>query len=152
VVSSSGTLNGAGSVYLFASPLTSSMSTDDASVALHGSAIADAFGRAVSGGDFDGDESPDVAVGAPLDDTPASAAGSMYLWYGSLTAGSYSATTADLVVTGTAASDSFGADLAFLGDTDGNGADDLVIGASGYDASGSSTNYGGAFLLLGGGM
>lgn len=82
------------------------------------------FGSSVAGvGDVNGDGYADLAVGAPQAGTSAS--GAVYLYQGG--PGGLAATPA-LTLTG-AASSSFGGTLAGAGDVNGDGYDDLLVGA-----------------------
>ncbi len=140
------TTAGSASVYLSSGtgiPTTSS-------IELEGSFTGDVFGRAVAGGgDFNGDGSADIAVGGTsYDTTTFSGAGAVALWYGPVASGTYNVSAADFLVTGTTASEAMGSSVAFLGDTDGDGFDDLGIGATNWDSS-TTSNVGAVFLLLG---
>lgn len=90
---------------------------------LSGAGPGDRFGAALAGlGDVDGDGVPDFAVGAPLDDAAGQDAGAVFVYSG-----------ADLSLIRThlaeAANDHFGASLAAVDDTDGDGRNDLLVGA-----------------------
>jgi hypothetical protein len=107
----------------------------------------DFAGAAVISGDFDGDERPDVAIGAPGYDD---ACGRVYVIYNrpdlpEIILLSDVGTEFDGVIfEGMAEGDQLGYALA-AGDADGDGADDLVMGAPGaVDQSGS------AYLIYGG--
>ncbi len=98
-------------------------------------------------GDFNGDGFDDVAVGNPLYDTTITDAGRAYLWYGPVTTSDTPA-LADLTIdgeTGTTSFEQFGATNRFVGDTDGDTIDDLMMSAYKY-----STDRGRAYLFLGG--
>ena len=150
VVGADGASNGSvasGAAYVFAGPVVSGASTS-ASITLAGQASGDFFGRSVAGGgDFDGDGNDDIGVTATSADVPASGAGAAGLWYGPLSAGTYASSTADVTFTGMVASDALGASFDFVGDTNADGFDDLLLGATSYDAS--SSNVGGIFLIRG---
>lgn len=104
----------------------------------------DSFGSALTTGDFDGDGFTDLAIGAPREDYVAGNTddGVVHVLYGS---------TAGLTWTGSQlwsqdvagipglgeSWDDFGGSLA-AGDVDGDGDDDLVIGATGEDNSAGS--------------
>jgi hypothetical protein len=90
-------------------------------------------------GDFDGDGHDDLVLGDP------SGSGTVYLYYGPLVSGSFTASDADGDITGDG--DAFGVSLE-AGDADADGCDDLVIGADGDDTVGSGA--GAAFLFFGG--
>ncbi|MDP6761988.1 MAG: FG-GAP-like repeat-containing protein [Planctomycetota bacterium] len=106
-----------------------------------GDAPEDRFGHAVAGaGDVDGDGHADLIVGAWLDDDGAAEGGSVRVFSG-----------ADGGVLhafdGTAATGSFGASVDGAGDVNGDGLDDVVIGAM-HDSS-SGTEAGSAFVFSG---
>ena len=138
----------AGSASVFLSSGSGLSSTS--SIELEGTFTGDAFGRSVAGGgDFNGDGNDDIAVGGTSYDTTSFAgAGAVGLWYGPVASGTYSVSAADFFVTGTTASEALGASVAFLGDTDNDGFDDLGIGATNWDSS-TTANVGAVFLLLG---
>jgi hypothetical protein len=94
-------------------------------------------GAAVAGnGNLNGDAYTDVLVGAP-------GAGQVYAFLGSATG---LATAADSTLTGVAA-DEFGSAVAFAGDTNGDGFDDVLVGAPA--AGNAGTNSGSAALFTG---
>ncbi|MDP6934256.1 MAG: integrin alpha, partial [Myxococcota bacterium] len=106
-------------------------------------------GAPVAIGDLDGDGYEDLLVGAPLDDVAAADAGAVYLWVGhaGVWGADESLDDADAVWTGSFAWDQAGQEVA-LGDMDGDGAEELLIGAP-YADDGAS-NGGVAYLLAGG--
>jgi hypothetical protein len=102
----------------------------------------DRFGAAVSGaGDIDRDGTPDLLVGAPGFDGVGEDRGKAYV---------YSGTDGSLIVafTGFADGDALGYSVAGAGDTDGDGWQDVIVGAPG-PVQGSSDRAGGAFLFSG---
>ncbi len=107
-----------------------------------------------SAGDVDGDGTDDLLLGARSADAGGSYAGAVYLFLSDASAprsGEFSVTTADATWTGAVGSDYLGEGLAGAGDVDGDGYDDVLIGADGYDGSGGSYySCGGAFLVMGG--
>ncbi len=116
-----------------------------ADVTLTGAAASDYFGFSVGGaGDVNGDGYSDVIVGAYMNDAGASDAGRAYVYYG----GPAMDETADVTLTGAAASDYFGCSVAGAGDVNGDGYADLIVGAYGNDAGGSSA--GRAYVYYGG--
>ena len=85
-------------------------------------------------GDLDGDQYDDLAVGARF----AGGRGEVYIFLGPLS-GVISAEDADLTISGTADDEFFGSILATLEDGDGDGIQDLIVGAFGSDYNGSSS-------------
>ncbi len=103
------------------------------------------YGAVVRGiGDWDGDNIPDLAVGAPLCNEAGSEAGRVEIIFGD----SSPATTGDRYVNGETGGDHFGYALARVWDVTGSGNDDLLIGAPGNNAA--ATAAGRSYLYLGG--
>uniref|UniRef100_A0A0G4I7K3 EGF-like domain-containing protein n=1 Tax=Chromera velia CCMP2878 TaxID=1169474 RepID=A0A0G4I7K3_9ALVE len=105
-----------------------------------GTASNDRSGFCVSAGDFNGDGVSDVLIGAPwADHTGASNAGSVYVVYGKNTAsvGDFSATfelssldgSNGFVIRGIDGNDLNGWSCANAGDFNGDGVDDIIVGA-----------------------
>jgi len=110
-----------------------------------GAAAYDQAGYAVAGGgDVDGDGLDDLLIGAPFNDDGGTSAGQAYVVLGRETAWSQDAplTWAAGSFTGELTNDQAGVAVTMAGDVDGDGLDDLLIGAP-Y-ASGAS-----AYLVLG---
>ena len=142
----------AGQVYLFAgrqSGWSPGGSLALADVVFHGEAIGDRAGATVSGiGDADGDGLDDLLIGAPYSDGSAEWAGQSYLVRGrtDLSELGGSLAYADASFLGEVDSDSAGSALAGAGDVNGDGYDDLLIGAMGNDEV--DTKAGKVYLLL----
>ncbi len=128
-----GSLVDAGSVYLL------SGATGTLIRRIDGALAEGAFGFAVAAaGDINGDGVPDILVGAP---GPNGSTGQAFVISGA--DGSVL-----LTLTGTAAGDQFGWAVAGVGDVDGDGVPDLLIGAPSADPGGL-TDAGSAFLFSG---
>ena len=108
-----------------------------------GQAASDKFGISVStAGDVNGDGYSDVIVGAVNNDAGGSDAGRAFLYFG----GASMDNTADVTMTGEAAGDKFGYSVSTAGDVNGDGYSDVIVGAFGNDAGGTSA--GRAYLYL----
>lgn len=109
----------------------------------------DEFGYAVAGaGDVDGDGFDDVVIGAFQDDDTAANAGAAFLFYGG-DADVDRSRTATLLASDGAALDAFGTAVAGIGDLDGDGYDDVAVGAPEHDGAGAQG--GAVYLFMGGG-
>lgn len=129
----------AGKVYLYMNSMTGS---DIADEYFTGSAAYDGLGCSVSGaGDVNGDGYSDLIVGA-LDYN--SSQGIAYIFFG----GSVLDNTADVTMIGEAAIDYFGQAVSRAGDVNSDGFADVIVGASGNDAGGSTA--GRAYIYFGG--
>ena len=110
-----------------------------------GAAAYDYFGYSVAGaGDVNGDGYGDVIVGAYHNDAGGTDAGRAYVHFG----GPGADAVADLTLTGAAAYDQFGYSVAGAGDINGDGYDDVIVGALFND--GGAANAGRAYVYYGG--
>lgn len=125
---------------------------DSAPVVLRGIAPGDRAGYSMAGaGDIDGDGFDDILVGAPRAN-PAlmDRAGEVYMVRGGPDLlGELELAAADARLTGHAELDEAGISVAMAGDVDGDGFDDILVGAWLADPGGR-TNAGEAYLVLGG--
>jgi len=137
----------AGAAYLYLGSASGDLATEQRLTASDGH-IGDAFGRAAAGaGDVNGDGYDDVVVGAYADDDAEAYAGAAYVFLGGPT-GIDLAEETKLTAVAPEASDRFGYDVSGAEDVDGDGYDDVVIGAYLDDELGSAS--GSVFLFLGG--
>ena len=135
-----------GSAYLVRGPLAGVHLLGDAGLRFNGEAGGDNAGHAVAlVPDTDGDGKDDLAAGALGNGATARRAGAAYLLRDPQAAGPLA--DGAVVVRGPATFDHFGYSLAGLGDVDGDGLGDLLVGAR-FDATGG-TDAGAAWLLYG---
>lgn len=131
-----------GAVYLFFGGGEILDSTPD--LVLSGATADDHFGISVDGGqDLDGDQCPDLAIGARLDDAGATDGGAVYVY-----PGCESPMPSPLLLAAEASDDWFGQSLALAGDVNGDGHGDLIVGAPYNDQNGNAA--GKAHIFFGG--
>ncbi len=114
-------------------------------------------GEALAGlGDLDGDGNDDLGIGAYAQDvkigsTTYADAGVAYVIFGDGTKhnGELEVSSAGAYFYGENAYDNAGVSVAGAGDTNDDGYDDFLVGASGYDFSSTSTTNGAAYIILG---
>ena len=118
---------------------------DDPDVVITGTAPFDQFGLSVSGaGDVNGDGYDDVLVGAPFNDVGGADAGRAYVFFG----GPAMNNVPDVTFTGAFASDFLGYAVAGAGDVNGDGFDDVAVGAPLHDSGG--VDRGRVYIYFGG--
>jgi len=121
--------------------------------ALDGEAANDFAGSAIAGaGDINGDGLADLVVGAQRAEAGAPGSGRSYVLFGTTEVpDSQLATIAGGVggfgIDGTAMGDYAGVSLSCAGDVDGDGLADLIVGAAGADAGGTSSGQ--SFVVFG---
>ena len=132
-----------GTAYLLYGPITGSVDLSSAAVEFTGG--GDLTGISLgAAGDVNGDGDPDLMVGAlPLN---VSIPGGAYLVEGPMTGDVDLATEASAQAHGEELDDDAGRTLAAVGDIDGDGHDDLLVGAP---AAGATDETGVAYLLNG---
>jgi len=116
-----------------------------ADVVLTGELPGDRFGISTAcAGYVNNDDYADVIVGAFLNDAGGKDAGRAYIFFGS----GQMDDVPDLILTGQAPEDQFGTSVSTAGDVNGDGYDDVIVGAYGNDGGGK--NAGRAYIYYGG--
>ena len=131
-----------GAVYIMSGAVQSGVAEDLAAATVVSWLTDASFGQTLSTGDLNGDGFSDLVVGAAYSDVEATNGGQVFAFYGPLS-GTVSAVDADSTVSGMSDYAIAGAALSSGGDADGDGYDDLLVGAPG------SGDYGRAALYLG---
>ena len=136
-----------GRVYVYWVPQVGVNPLSESDVVLTGEHGLDRAGESVaSAGDVNGDGAVDLLVGAPENDTNGDNAGRVYLFY-EIIGPTVSMGDADAIFTGEQQGDFAGISVAGAGDVDGDGNDDILIGA--YLNSDAGERSGKVYLLNG---
>ena len=140
-----------GAAYLFYGGTDlDNLNLDEADVKFVGEVAGDVAGFSVAAaGDVDNDGVPDILIGAIGEDTGGNpGAGAVYLIYGiSISTSPFDLSNAGAKFIGESAGDSAGQSVAGVGDVNGDGVDDILIGA--YSANSNGGDSGAAYLIYG---
>ncbi len=136
----------AGAAYLIYGPVTGTVDLATADALLVGEDAGDEAGKSVSASDLDGDGVADLLVGASGDDDGGTDGGAAYVIMGPVT-GMLDLSAADAKLVAESADDYAGKFICGVGDTNADGLEDFMVGASRHDITGS--NDGAAYLVLG---
>lgn len=138
-----------GAAYVFSGPIDGVFSALDATGRIEGAQPGDQAGTAISSaGDIDGDGYSDLVVGVVLDGRGGDEAGAAVLFHGPFE-GTHSVLDADVSFLGGTAGEHVGASVATAGDLDGDGVDELLIGAHGSAVNG--VDAGAVYVVAGSG-
>jgi hypothetical protein len=150
----------AGKTYIiFGSALpqyTIDLNSESADITIYGDDVNDESGWPVGSADINGDSYDDIIIGAPwADPAGGSNAGETYVIFGSTSPPSIidlndNLSLADIIIYGHDADDHSGFSVA-SGDINGNGYDDIIIGANGADPAGR-LNAGESYVIFGSGL
>ncbi|NQU38184.1 MAG: FG-GAP repeat protein [Actinobacteria bacterium] len=139
-----------------AAQLTSPMDLPDgANITYNGTGAQENSGRSLSNaGDVNGDNIDDIIIGAPdASNNSLDHSGSSYIVYGggspisSVDLGSLDPSTTGLQIYGAAAEDHSGSSVSGAGDVNGDGLDDVIVGAPVTDINGPDS--GSAYIVYG---
>jgi len=124
-----------------------------ADVTILGKATNNNLGNSVSSvGDINGDGLDDIIVGARLNDDGANNGGAAFIFFGSTSLSGTKALggvqSADVTFLAESANDYFGRSVSGAGDVNGDGFDDIIVGADGFDISGAS-GEGAVYIFFG---
>jgi FG-GAP repeat/FG-GAP-like repeat len=144
------TSKSSGKVYIFQSAGTSGITVTSAASAtdiIVGEAAKNSFGVSVATGDINGDSYPDLIVGAYTAGTSNTGRTYIFISPGSSGITETLASSATTTIAGEGNWDLFGVSVA-TGDLDGNGYDDVVVGAYSYDSTHTAQEYGRVYEFL----
>ena len=145
-----GTDSGCAFIFFGGSSASITLDADVADVRLLGGDAQDAFGNALaSAGDVNGDGFDDVIVGAHQDDDGGTGSGCAFIIFGSSTPPSViDSSVADVTIVGADAESGLGFGICSPGDVNGDGIDDIIVGADHEDNGGNDS--GSVFVFFGG--
>jgi hypothetical protein len=140
--------SGAGTVYFVSGEPSGTVTLDTGADAWFvGEDGSDAAGKSLAlRGDANDDGYDDLAIGAPEEDAGGSGSGAVYILFGPLD-GYLDLSASDVKLWGESDDDACGSSVAWAGDVNGDGRDDLLVGCASEDTA--SSGAGAAYLLYG---
>lgn len=134
----------AGRAYLFLGPLNGNLTNAQADATFSGVEFEELGFSVASAGDLNDDGFSDLVLGAHR--YSAASLGRAYVFFGPIT-GHHASASADAIITGEFNNDDLGTSVASAGDVDGDGIDDLIVGAPHSPIE--VTDPGRAYIFLG---
>lgn len=119
---------GNGAAHVFYGPIFGDLDSTDSDAVIDGVLAFEDLGSSVAAVDVDDDGIQDVVVGAPKFPLDELGDGRVVVFFGPLS-GALQATDADVEIAGEELNDGFGAYVASGGDVNGDGVEDLLVGA-----------------------
>ena len=119
--------------FLFLGPITGTLQESDADAVL---TLAEGMVDLAGAGDVNGDGYDDIIVGSPFSTSSSFVPGAAWIVYGPVS-GSVDVEVVGAKLTGEVPGDFAGSSVAGIGDVDGDGFDDVLVGAPSNDAGGS---------------
>ena len=138
----SGSASYGGAAYIFDADQTGTFTTSNATVTIYGSYTQEWLGGASTSGDVNGDGLEDVVVAGHY----YTYGGDVYTFFGPVS-GTLATSGADVTITTPSTTDLFGNSIGSGFDQDGDGYDDIIVGAA-YDSAGG-TGSGAAYVFNG---
>jgi hypothetical protein len=139
-----------GAVRAFFGPIGGELQASDADITVVGQYDGDGLGAELRAGEVDGDGLPDLLAVAAGEDSADAPEGTAYLILGStLQAGDVDVRDAAATFYGLESSAAYGRGIDIRGDVDGDGQDDLLLGASDADAGATFHEYGAVYVYPG---
>jgi hypothetical protein len=130
-----------GRVLVYYGPVSGALTTADADAVIDGITFNEMLGTSVAAaGDLNDDGTGDLVIGAPRPNLNGAGTGHAYVFYGPVT-GHHGANEADVILAGEALNDEFGMSVAGAHDVNGDGVDDLLVGASQFTGGRSGKAY-----------
>jgi hypothetical protein len=141
----------AGAAYVVFGPVSGDVDLGSADAKLTGTGAGDQAGKSIAAvGDVNNDGNDDLLIAGYKNDDVDTNAGSAYLFYGPATSGDLN--NADVTLQGVSAQDMAGSWVTGAGDVDGDGYDDVLVGAyrANVEREGNNvSNVGITYLLQG---
>jgi len=138
--------NSVGATYLIFGPISGEIDLSLADAKIIGENESDSAANPSFAGDINGDGLSDIIIGAIGEDSGGTSAGAAYLIFGSVT-GELDLSLADAKITGEADGDLAGNSVSNAKDMNGDGNDDILIGA--YKEDSGSNNAGATYVFFG---